>query len=62
MMNGGEPVGASVLTSLRLMVGWCEGQVSDLMALATDTHKFESRYLDQLVGEYACLEPPPGKG
>lgn len=32
--------------------------MSDLMALATDTHKFESRYLDQLVGEY----PPPGRG
>ncbi len=26
--------------------------ISDLETLATDTHKFESRYLDKLVGEY----------
>ncbi|WP_159787374.1 S9 family peptidase [Sodalinema gerasimenkoae] len=26
--------------------------ISDLEALATDTHKFESRYLDRLVGQY----------
>lgn len=26
--------------------------VSDLEALALDTHKFESRYLDRLVGDY----------
>ena len=26
--------------------------MSDLSALATDTHKFESRYLDSLIGAY----------
>ena len=26
--------------------------VADLEALAADTHKFESRYLDRLVGPY----------
>ena len=27
-------------------------RVADLAALAGDTHKFESRYLDSLVGKY----------
>ncbi len=30
--------------------------VSDLVALARDTHKFESRYLDRLVGPYPARE------
>ena len=34
--------------------------VSDVAALARDTHKFESRYLDWLIGPYYLL--PQGKG
>jgi dipeptidyl aminopeptidase/acylaminoacyl peptidase len=30
--------------------------VSDLAALAQDTHKFESRYLDKLVGPYPAAK------
>jgi dipeptidyl aminopeptidase/acylaminoacyl peptidase len=30
--------------------------VSDFSALATDTHKFESRYLDSLVGPYPAMK------
>ena len=33
-------------------VGACRYAVSDLMALASETHRFEARYLDALVGAW----------
>jgi len=33
-------------------VGACRYAVSDLMALASETHRFEARYLDGLVGAW----------
>ena len=36
--------------------------IGDLSALAGDTHKFESRYLDGLVGPYPEKKAPPGVG
>lgn len=52
---GGSAGGYTVLQSLTARpglyrAGVCLFGVSNLFTLATDTHKFEARYLDQLVG------------
>ena len=55
-IRGGSAGGLTVLAALALedvfSVGACYYGVADLGALATDTHKFESRYLDGLVGPW----------
>ena len=56
MIRGGSAGGFTVLASLALHDVFAAGAsrygVADLEALAVDTHKFESRYLDRLVGPY----------
>lgn len=56
MIRGGSAGGFTVLAALAFhdvfAVGASRYGVADLTALATDTHKFESRYLDSLVGPY----------
>lgn len=56
MIRGGSAGGFTVLAALALhdvfAAGACRYGVADLEALATDTHKFESRYLDSLIGPY----------
>ncbi|HEY9712497.1 MAG TPA: prolyl oligopeptidase family serine peptidase, partial [Chroococcales cyanobacterium] len=55
-ITGGSAGGYTTLCALTFgdvfKVGASHYGVSDLEALATDTHKFESRYLDNLVGPY----------
>lgn len=55
-ITGGSAGGYTTLAALTFTdtfkVGASRYGVSDLETLATDTHKFESRYLDRLVGEY----------
>jgi len=55
-IRGGSAGGFTVLTSLIksdiFSAGCSLYGVSDLEALAQDTHKFESRYLDGLIGKY----------
>ena len=55
-ISGGSAGGYTVLLSLAttdvFRAGASHYGVSDLAALARDTHKFESRYLDGLVGPY----------
>ncbi|HEV3331756.1 MAG TPA: prolyl oligopeptidase family serine peptidase [Bryobacteraceae bacterium] len=56
VITGGSAGGYTVLAALTFD-GYFRGGashygVSDLGALATDTHKFESRYLDSLIGLY----------
>ncbi len=55
-IDGGSAGGYTTLAALAFRNVFAAGAshygVSDLEALARDTHKFESRYLDQLVGPY----------
>jgi len=55
-IRGGSAGGYTTLAALTFRDVFRAGAsyfgVSDLEALATDTHKFESRYLDRLVGPY----------
>ena len=55
-IRGGSAGGYTVLASLAFMdifrAGTSYFGISDLEVLTRDTHKFESRYLDQLVGPY----------
>ncbi|MEO7268611.1 MAG: prolyl oligopeptidase family serine peptidase [Knoellia sp.] len=55
-IRGGSAGGYSVLRALTTSDAFAAGTsyfgVADLEALATDTHKFESRYLDRLIGPY----------
>jgi dipeptidyl aminopeptidase/acylaminoacyl peptidase len=55
-IDGGSAGGYTTLAALAFRNVFKAGAsyygVSDLKALATDTHKFESRYLDGLIGAY----------
>lgn len=55
-IRGGSAGGYTVLAALTFTDVFSAGAshygVSDLEALAKDTHKFESRYLDSMVGRY----------
>ncbi len=50
--SGGLTVLAALIRSDRFAAGVSLYGVADLKALAADTHKFESRYLDWLIGPY----------
>ena len=55
-IRGGSAGGYTTLAALTFrdvfQAGASHYGVSDLEALATDTHKFESRYLDSMIGPY----------
>ncbi len=55
-ISGGSAGGYTTLAALTFrnvfQAGASHYGVSDLEALAADTHKFESRYLDRLIGKY----------
>jgi dipeptidyl aminopeptidase/acylaminoacyl peptidase len=60
-VRGGSAGGYTTLCALAFRDVFAAGAsyygVGDLETLATDTHKFESRYLDRLVGPYPeCRE------
>ena len=56
VIRGGSAGGLTVLRALQLSTVFAAGTslygVADLEALLMDTHKFESRYLDNLIGSY----------
>lgn len=56
MIRGGSAGGYTTLAALTFRdvfaVGASHFGISDLETMATDTHKFESRYLDNLIGPY----------
>ena len=56
IIKGGSAGGYTTLAALTFrevfQVGASYYGISDLEALASDTHKFESRYLDKLIGSY----------
>jgi len=56
LIRGGSAGGYTTLAALAFKETFAAGAshygVADLSALARDTHKFESRYLDRLVGPY----------
>ena len=60
VIEGGSAGGYTTLLALCTTDVWAAGGnsfgVSDLRALARDTHKFESRYLDSLVGAWPAQE------
>lgn len=60
IIQGGSAGGLTVLNAVAkhdvFSGGVSRYGVTDLRALATDTHKFESRYLDGLVGEWPSEE------
>lgn len=55
-IRGGSAGGYTVLRAMTTSDAFAAGTsyfgVADLEALAADTHKFESRYLDRIVGPY----------
>jgi dipeptidyl aminopeptidase/acylaminoacyl peptidase len=59
-IRGGSAGGFTTLSALVFHDVFAAGAshygIADLTALATDTHKFESRYLDRLVGPYPQAE------
>ena len=56
LIRGGSAGGYTTLAALAFGNVFCAGAslygISDLELMAADTHKFESRYLDRLVGPY----------
>ncbi len=56
VIRGGSAGGYTTLAALAMHEVFSAGTslfgISDIEALAHDTHKFESRYLDQLIGPY----------